>query len=68
MGDGRYPEVTIANIQVAILLSSEPFPFAAKQRQVFQAICPETAVYLVDGKLFSWYSSRLLAATGCRLI
>jgi len=65
-GNGRYPEVTIADIQAAkldaILLSSEPFPFAAQHRQAFQAMCPGTAVYLVDGELFSWYGSRLLLA------
>jgi ABC-type Fe3+-hydroxamate transport system substrate-binding protein len=76
-GNGRYPEVSVADIQAAtldaILLSSEPFPFAAKQRQVFQGMCLETAVYLVNGELFLVWQplvagSRLLAATDCRYI
>ncbi len=73
MGDGRYPEVTAAQIHAAdldaILLSSEPFPFAEKHRQAFQAQFPGTArnrfgfaVCLVDGEMFSWYGSRLLLA------
>jgi ABC-type Fe3+-hydroxamate transport system substrate-binding protein len=68
VGDGRYPEVTFEIIQAAdldaILLSSEPFPFGEKQRAEFVAQFPGTAVYLVDGEMFSWYGSRLLLAAG----
>jgi ABC-type Fe3+-hydroxamate transport system substrate-binding protein len=67
MGNGRYPELTVFDIQAAnldtILLSSEPFPFAEKHRKAFERICPGTAVYLVDGEMFSWYGSRLRLAT-----
>ena len=66
MDNGRYPEISLADIQAAnldaILLSSEPFPFIEKHRQALQVICPETAVYLVDGEMFSWYGSRLRLA------
>jgi ABC-type Fe3+-hydroxamate transport system substrate-binding protein len=63
--NGRYPQLTPDQIRAAkldaIFLSSEPFPFAEKQRQAFLAEfgCP---VYLVDGEMFSWYGSRLLLA------
>lgn len=67
-GDGRYPEVTPEQIHAArldaILLSSEPFPFAEKHRQKFEAQFPDVPVYLVDGEMFSWYGSRLLLAAG----
>ncbi|MVN77643.1 ABC transporter substrate-binding protein [Hymenobacter sp. HMF4947] len=60
---GRYPEITAEQLAAAaparILLSSEPYPFAEKHVTEFRAICPEAAVQLVDGELFSWYGSRL---------
>ncbi|MEZ4642595.1 MAG: helical backbone metal receptor [Chloroflexota bacterium] len=65
-GNGRYPEVTAEQIRAAqpdiIFLSSEPFPFREKHRQLFAEQFPETAVHLVDGEMFSWYGSRLLLA------
>ena len=30
---------------------------------MFQAQFPHTAVYLINGEMFSWYGSRLLLAT-----
>ncbi|MEM7330598.1 MAG: helical backbone metal receptor [Chloroflexota bacterium] len=66
MDNGRYPELTFDDIHTAqldaILLSSEPFPFREKHKQVFADAFPETAVYLVDGEMFSWYGSRLETA------
>lgn len=63
-GNGRYPELASADIEAAnldlILLSSEPFPFAAKHQQAIAAEFPDVHVELVDGELFSWYGSRLL--------
>lgn len=63
---GRYPEITEAQLTSAdpdlILLSSEPFPFAAKHRPTFETLCPRAAVHLVDGEMFSWYGNRLLLA------
>ncbi len=48
--------------RVAILLSSEPFPFDDKHRAEFAARFPGIAIHLVDGEMFSWYGSRLLLA------
>lgn len=63
----RYPSVTVAEIQAKqpelILLSSEPYPFKEKHVQIFQEICPNARVEIVDGELFSWYGSRLLETT-----
>lgn len=61
---GRYPEVTpedIATAQLdAILLSSEPFPFAEKHIAPYQQLAPQAKILLVNGELFSWYGNRLL--------
>jgi len=66
MGDSRYPMVSDDDIHAAqldaILLSSEPFPFAEKHRTQFAEIFPDTTVHLVNGEMFSWYGSRLLLA------
>lgn len=43
-----------------LLLSSEPYPFKAKDIAELQHILPKSKVLLVDGELFSWYGSRLL--------
>lgn len=63
-GQARYPEITeeqlkIANPQ-AIFLSSEPYPFKEKHVAQFQAMCPNAAIEIVDGEIFSWYGSRML--------
>ena len=61
--DGRYPEVTLDQLQYLdfIFLSSEPFPFAEKH---IKELTPHTnaKIVLVDGEYFSWYGSRLLGA------
>jgi len=63
----RYPAVTIPQIQAKnpelILLSSEPYPFKEKHVQLFQEMCPNAKIEIVDGELFSWYGSRLLHTT-----
>lgn len=60
----RYPEITPEQLQAAapqqILLSSEPYPFGEKHMAEFQTLCPQAAIRIVDGELFSWYGSRLL--------
>ncbi|MBL7984308.1 MAG: ABC transporter substrate-binding protein [Flavobacteriales bacterium] len=65
-GDARYPEITAQELAEAdpdlILLSSEPYPFKEKHLAEFNMICPGTPVRIVDGELFSWYGSRLLAS------
>lgn len=64
--DGRYPQLTVAQLQDAqpdlILLSSEPFPFRAKHQQAFAAQFPQARIELVDGEMFTWYGSRLRQA------
>lgn len=63
----RYPAVSIPEIQAknpeVILLSSEPYPFKEKHIALFQEMCPEAKIEVVDGELFSWYGSRLLHTT-----
>jgi len=63
---GRYPELSKEEIAKEnpelILLSSEPYPFAAKHINEFRQICPDAKIILVDGEYFSWYGSRLLDA------
>lgn len=62
----RYPALTTETIAATqldvILLSSEPFPFAAKHLDYYQSLSPHAKVVLVDGEYFSWYGSRLLKA------
>ncbi len=59
----RYPEVEINSIKSSgcelLLLSSEPYPFKEKHVKELQKQLPNTKVLLVDGEMFSWYSSRL---------
>jgi ABC-type Fe3+-hydroxamate transport system substrate-binding protein len=63
---GRYPELSKEEIACqnpeVILLSSEPYPFAAKHIDEFRQMCPDARIILVDGEYFSWYGSRLLDA------
>lgn len=60
----RYPEVLLEEIAAAqpaaILLSSEPFPFSEKHFAEIRAACPNSAILIVNGELFSWYGTRLL--------
>ncbi|BAU28633.1 ABC-type Fe3+-hydroxamate transport system substrate-binding protein [Aneurinibacillus soli] len=64
--EGRYPAVTEDDIRAAapdyLFLSSEPFPFAQKHREALSALFPDSTVVLVDGEMFSWYGSRMVAA------
>ncbi len=59
----RYPEVTLEQIRAnrcgLLLLSSEPFPFGEKHIDLIRVALPDTRIILVDGKMFSWYGSRL---------
>lgn len=59
----RYPALTEIQLQELnpelVLLSSEPFPFQAKHVEELRTLLPDAKVMLVDGKLFSWYGSRL---------
>ncbi len=62
----RYPQVNECLIAEKkpeiILLSSEPYPFKEAHIKVFQSICPDSKIFIVDGEFFSWYGSRLLQA------
>ncbi|WP_373059864.1 ABC transporter substrate-binding protein [Zunongwangia sp. H14] len=62
--EGRYPEINLEKLEElqpeVILLSSEPFPFKEKHKQIFDSLKAE--VILVDGEYFSWYGSRLVKA------
>lgn len=62
----RYPIIAAKDLQLAspdlILLSSEPYPFKIKHIAELQAICPTSKIILVDGELFSWYGSKMMAA------
>ncbi len=62
----RYPAVTAEELAEArphaVLLSSEPFPFAEKHLEEVRQIVPAAAVALVDGEAFSWYGPRLALA------
>ena len=67
-GRTRYPALTDDEIRrlapEAILLSSEPYPFAGQHVAEVQALVPEAQVLLVDGEAFSWYGPRLRATPG----
>ena len=59
----RYPLINQSDLNNKeldyIFLSSEPYPFKEKNRKQFQDQYPKTKVVLVDGRMFSWYGSRL---------
>jgi len=62
----RYPEITVGELRKKncelLTLSSEPFPFKQKHIEELKLQLPNTKIILVDGKMFSWYGSRLLYA------
>jgi len=62
----RYPEISLDELAAAqpdaILLSSEPYPFAEKHFAAFREVGPNVDIRVVDGEMFSWYGSRLLKA------
>lgn len=62
--DKRYPVIDTEEMQklnpAYVLLSSEPYPFKQKDIEELSEILPDAKIILVDGKLFSWYGSRLL--------
>ena len=64
--EARYPVLTDQAIRdlspEVILLSSEPFPFREKHLNELSQLLPHAKILLVDGKLFSWYGSRLIKA------
>ena len=65
-GLARYPTLAPAEVRrlapEAVLLSSEPYPFAEKHLAEIRALAPEAEAVLVDGEAFSWYGPRMRAA------
>ena len=63
----RYPSLTAAGLAGAdpdlVLLSSEPFPFAARHAEELTAATglPRARFQLVDGQLLSWHGARTRA-------
>lgn len=63
----RYPEITPEEIEAAqpevVLLPDEPYPFSAEDLPEFYALdipaVREDRIYLVDGKLLTWYGPRM---------
>ena len=64
----RYPELTLEQLAAAepelILLSSEPYPFKRAHGAELIAALPRARIVPVDGEMFCWPGSRLLAAAG----
>lgn len=62
----RYPQIDAAELIAAapdvLLLSSEPYPFKPAHAAELTALLPKTLMVPVDGEMFSWPGSRLLAA------
>ncbi|WP_299113092.1 helical backbone metal receptor [uncultured Winogradskyella sp.] len=62
----RYPEIELNNSKLQeadiIFLSSEPYPFKEAHILELRSNFPKVPVRIVDGELFSWYGSRLLAS------
>lgn len=61
----RYPAVSLEELDALkpdyIFLSSEPYPFKDMHRAALQKQLPDSTIVLVDGEMFSWYGSRMLA-------
>jgi ABC-type Fe3+-hydroxamate transport system substrate-binding protein len=66
-GATRYPIVTLEEVEAAqpevVLLPDEPYPFSAEDLSEFYALDIPAAssdrIYLVDGKLLTWYGPRM---------
>lgn len=62
----RYPEIRIEDIiadqNLLILLSSEPYPFKDKHSEEIRSLGYNGNILLADGEMFSWYGSRMLKA------
>jgi len=62
----RYPVIDLGGLAdlgtELVLLSSEPFPFGARDLSALRMERPGVDVRLVDGEMFSWYGSRMLKA------
>ena len=63
----RYPRVELDAALIArarhVLLSSEPYPFRARDAAALEKLVPpaaRTRVKLIDGAMISWYGSRAI--------
>lgn len=62
----RYPEIELIegegeNVDL-VLLSSEPFPFKEKHKEVMEIFFPHSKILVVNGEAFTWYGTRLIKA------
>jgi iron complex transport system substrate-binding protein len=66
--EGRYPALELEQLAGLspdyVWLSSEPFPFKKQHIAELRGIFPGAEIRLVDGEMFSWYGSRMLAVPG----
>jgi len=62
---GRYPEVTIEDLQKAnidyIFLATEPYPFRNKDIEITAKLLPGVQPMIIDGEMF-WYGVKMLDA------
>ncbi len=69
-GATRYPAVTLEEIEATqpevILLPDEPYPFSTEDLGEFYSLdvpaACEDRIYLVDGKLLTWYGPRMASS------
>ncbi len=69
-GSTRYPVVDLGEVvdlqPEVVLLPDEPYPFSAEDLSAFLALdipaVREDRVYLVDGKLLTWYGPRMASS------
>jgi ABC-type Fe3+-hydroxamate transport system substrate-binding protein len=69
-GSTRYPVLTLEEVEAAqpdiILLPDEPYPFCADDLEAFYALdvpaAREDKIFLVDGKLLTWYGPRMASS------
>lgn len=69
-GSTRYPVVALEEIEAlqpeVVLLPDEPYPFSAEDLAEFYALdipaAREGRLYLVDGKLLTWYGPRMASS------
>jgi ABC-type Fe3+-hydroxamate transport system substrate-binding protein len=69
-GSTRYPIVELGEVEdlepEVVLLPDEPYPFSAEDLSEFYALnvpaAREDRVYLVDGKLLTWYGPRMASS------
>lgn len=63
----RYPIISEDLLKMLnpkeLYLSSEPYPFKEKHVNYFKTMLPNTKVSLIDGEMFSWYGSKMIAAS-----